>query len=97
MSKAEANQVTRKHGRTKGVRSLIKGRKVSNLLTLGINTSNQHKLRSSQLERQERIQKIHSRTEDHSNVVNVEDPTCIGIVHLRMRMQGQHTIFKSKK
>ena len=72
-------------------------RKVTNLLTLGINTSNQHKLRSSQLEQWERSQKIHNKTEHHSNVGNVEDPTCARIVHSRMRVQGQLTNFKRQK
>ena len=64
--------------------SLTKGKKVSNLLTSGISRSMHSKLRSTQLEWWEKSQEIHNRTEHHSNVGNVEDPTCTGIVHLRM-------------
>ena len=70
------------------------GRNVSNLLTLGINKSNHPKLRSSQPEWWEKIPENHNRTEDHSNVGNVEDPTCAGIFHSRMRVQGQLIRFK---
>ena len=60
--KARENLITGKHVRTKGVRSLINGRKVSKLLTSRINRRSQHKLRSNHLELWERSQKIHSRT-----------------------------------
>ena len=29
-----------------------------------------------------KIQEIHKRTEIHSNVVDVEDPICTGVVHM---------------
>ena len=79
------------------MRILAKGRKVSNLLTLGINRSCPPKLRSSQLEWWEKSKEINNKTENHSNVGDVEDPTCARNVHLRMRMQGQLTTFKRPK
>ena len=97
MSKAKENLIIIRHGSTRRTRSLTKARKVSNLLTSGINRSIHPKLKSSQLEWWEKIQEIHNRTEKYSNVGNVEDPTCIGIVHLRIRVQGQPTTFKRKK
>ena len=86
MSKAEANLTIRRLGRIRRMRSLTKGRKVSNLLVLGISRSSHSKLKTSQIEWWERDQEIHNRTENHSNVGDVEDPTCIGIVYLRRYM-----------
>ena len=97
MSKAKENLIIIRHGRTKRMRSLTKGKRVSNLLTLGISRSNHPNLRSNQLEWWENIQEIYKITENHSNVGNVEDPTCIGIVHLRMRMKGHLITFKRQK
>ena len=79
------------------MRSLTKGKRVSNLLTSGISRSIHPKLRSSQLEWWEKIPENHNKKEDHSNAGNVEEPTCTGIVHLRMRMKFQLTTFKRKK
>ena len=50
MRKEKGNLITIRHGKTIRMRSLTKGRKVSNLLVLGISISSHHKLRSSQLE-----------------------------------------------
>ena len=50
MSKAKVNLITIRHGRTRRMRSLIKGRKVLNLLTSGISRRSHPKLRVSQLE-----------------------------------------------
>ena len=97
MSKAKVNLIIIRHGRTKRMRSLTKGRKVSNLLTSGIRKSIHHKMGVSQLEWWEKIPENHNKIEDHSNVVNVEDPTCIGIFHLRMTVQGKLTTCKKKK
>ena len=96
MSKAKANLIIIRHGRTKIMRILTKGRKVPNLLTLGINKSNHSKLRSSRLEWWEKSPEIHNRIEHHFNVGNVDDPACMGIFHLRMRMQDQLTTFKKQ-
>ena len=78
------------------MRSMTKGIKVSNLLTSGISRSNHSKLRSSQPEWWEKIPENHNRIENHSNVGNLEDPTCAGIVRLIMRMQGNIKTFKRK-
>ena len=48
MRKAGESLITIRNVRIKGMRILIKGRKVLNLLTSGISRSNHHKLRSSQ-------------------------------------------------
>ena len=50
MRKAKANPIIIRHGRTRRIRSLTKGRKGSNLLSSGISRSNHPKLRRSQLE-----------------------------------------------
>ena len=95
MSKAKVRRITIRHGRTRRIRSLTRERKVSNLLTLGINRSSHPKLRVSQLELPKKILNIHNIIEDHFSVGNVEDPTCVEIVHLRMRVQGQLIMFKT--
>ena len=76
MSKAKENLITRRHGKTRRMRSLMKGRKVSNLLDSGINRGSHPKMKISQLEWWGKSQEIHSRSENHSNVGDVDDPTC---------------------
>ena len=87
MRKATVSQITIRQGRTRRTRSLTKGGKVSNLLASGISRSSHLNLQVNQLERQEKILRIHNRIEGHFNVGNVEDPTCAEIVHSRMRVQ----------
>ena len=94
MSKAEVNLITIRHGRTRRMRILTKGRKVSNILTSRISRSSHPKLRVSQLEWCERIQEIYRRIENLSNVGNVEDRTCAGIFHSRIIVQEQLRTFK---
>ena len=48
-------------------------------------------------EKSNQSQEIHNLSENHSNVGYVEDPTCAGIAHSRMRVQGQLTTFKRQK
>ena len=74
----------------RGIPKVIFVRNISNLLTLGINKSSQPKW-------WEKNQEIHNITVHHSNVGNVEDATCTGIVHLRMGMQGHFTTSKKQK
>ena len=50
MSKANKDMITIRHGRIRRMRSLTKGRNVSNLLTFEISKSNHHKLWLSQPE-----------------------------------------------
>ena len=70
----------------KKMRSLTKGRKVSNLLTFEISKGSHHKLWLSQPEWWEKIQETQKRLENHSNVGDVEKTICTKTVRWRMGM-----------
>ena len=97
MSKAKENLIIIRHGRTRRTRSLTKGRNVLNLLTSGISRRNHPKLRSSHPEWWEKIEEFHTRSENHSNVGDEENPTCIEVVDSIMIVQGYLTTFKRQQ